>query len=324
MTFDRRTLFTATGAMTVALVAPRFATPAAAKGEMPTMQVVGAQRHTVGDAVVTALSDGYIKLGADAFPNATLEDIRPLFDSVFMDPENFNAAVNAYLVDMPDRRVLIDAGGALGPFETLGRLSENLKALGIDPASIDALLVTHLHPDHIGGAMTQDGAPVFANAEMIVRGEEVSFWRDDANVTEGSKGFFQLARKALDAYEGNDALTIFGGDTEVLPGFNAWFLPGHTPGHTGYMIDSGGEQMLVWGDIVHMPPVQFAKPDIYIGFDVNPDQAVATRRDVLAMAQAEKMKVAGMHHLFPGFGNIAKGDGETAYYFVEAPFQYEI
>ena len=324
MTLSRRSLMTtgltAGGALALTALAPR-ATFAA--GEMPKMQVVGAQRRKVGDAVVTALSDGYLQLGADVVPNATAEELKPLFESAFIDPANFQGACNAYLVDMPDRRVLIDAGGETSGFPTLGRLDENLKAIGVEPGSIDALVVTHLHPDHVGGAVGADGSRAFPNAQMIVRDEEVRFWRDDSNVNEGNKAFFELARKVLDAYDG-DATTVFSDDVEVLPGMTARFLPGHTPGHTGYMLDSGNEQMLIWGDIVHIPPVQFAQPKYYIGFDVNPEQAVETRRKVMAMAEAERMKVAGMHHLFPGFGNVAKGQGDDEFRFVEAPFEYEL
>ena len=321
MAFTRRTLFTAGGAITLAAaIAP--ATAGFAKQHQPMTQVVGAQRRKVGNAVVTALSDGYIQLGADAVPNGTAEELKPLFESAFLDIENYRGAVNAYLVDLPDRRVLIDAGGEMAGFPTLGRLDENLKALGIEPESIEALVATHLHPDHVGGAFNEDGSAAFPNAEMIVRNDEVNFWRDDSNVNDGNRNFFMLARKALDAYEGKT--TIFDGDVEVLPGMTARFLPGHTPGHTGYMLDGGNEQMLIWGDIVHIPPVQFAQPKYYIGFDVNPEQAVETRKKIMEEAEAEGMKVAGMHHLFPGFGNVAKGMGEDVYRFVEAPFEYEL
>ena len=329
MSLPRRTILTAAGTLTLAAVAPRIlgaegsAFAQDASKAVPTQQVVGAQRRKVGDAVVTALSDGYINLGADAVPNGSPEELKPLFDSAFLDIENYRGAVNAYLVDFPDRRVLIDAGGEVAGFPTLGRLDENLEAIGVEPGSIDALVVTHLHPDHVGGAITADGAKAFPNAQMIVRNEEVNFWRDDSKVNEGNKAFFQLARNVLDAY-GEASTTIFDGDVEVVPGLTARFLPGHTPGHTGYMLDSGNEQMLIWGDIVHIPPVQFAQPKYFIGFDVNPDEAVETRRKVMEMAEAEGMKVAGMHHLFPGFGNVAKGAGDDEYRFVDAPFEYEL
>ena len=321
---ERRTLLTAAGTLSLAAVAPRLGTGTAlAAGEMPKMQVVGAQRRRVGDMVVTALSDGFIQLGPDAVPNGTAEELKPLFDSAFLEIDKYRGAVNAYLVDMPDRRVLIDAGGETAGFPTLGRLDENLKAIGVEPGSIDALVATHLHPDHVGGAVDAEGKSAFPNAQLVVRAEEASFWRDDANMNDGNKNFFQLARTVLDAY-GDARTTLFDGDVEVLPGMMAQFLPGHTPGHTGYMLDSGGEQLLVWGDIVHIPPVQFAQPKYYVGFDVNPEQAVETRRKVMERAMSDRTKVAGMHHLFPGFGNVAAGAEGEEYRFVEAPFEYEL
>ena len=330
MTIDRRTLMLGSaGAMlgsAGALALTAIGTPrlvGTAHAAMPAQQIVGAQRRKVGDAVVTAISDGYIQLGADAIPNGEPEDLKPYFDSAFMDLSNFKAACNAYLVDTADRRVLIDAGGEMAGFPTLGHLDENLMAIGVEPGSIDALVVTHLHPDHVGGAFKQDGSAAFPNAEMVVRAEEYAFWHDDANMNDGNKAFFELARKAVAAYEKPGKLTRYEKDVEVLPGLTAVFLPGHTPGHTGYRLDGGDEQLLIWGDIVHMAPVQFAAPQYYIGFDVNPDQAVQTRQKIMDMASADRTKIAGMHLLFPGFGNVAKGKGEEAYRFVDAPYDYD-
>lgn len=312
-----------TGLTFTAVGAPRFAAAqSGARSGDPVQQVVGAQRRKVGDAIVTAISDGYVPLSADAVPNGSAEELKPLFDTAFQDISNFRAACNAYLVDRGDRRVLIDAGGEVSGFASLGRLDENMEALGIAPDSVDALVVTHLHPDHVGGAITQNGSAAFPNAEMILRQEEYDFWHDDANMSDANKAFFDLARNATAAYK--DRQTIFTGDVEVLPGLSAVHLPGHTPGHTGYRLDGGDEQMLIWGDIVHMPPVQFAQPKYYIGFDVNPDQAVETRMKVMDMAAADRMKIAGMHLTFPGFGNVAKGAGAEEYRFTEAPFEYEL
>lgn len=324
---DRRTMLAAGGAVAITGLAPalpRLGRPALAAGEVPTAQVVGAQRRRVGDQVVTALSDGFLALGPDIVPNASAQELRPLFERAFLDMDSFRGAVNAYLVDRADRRVLIDAGGETAGFPSLGRLDENLAAIGVDPASVDALVVTHLHPDHIGGAITADGAAAFPNAEMIVPEAEAAFWRDDANVNDGNRAFFELARRALDAYEGRGALTLFSGETEVVPGIRSRALPGHTPGHTGYVVGTGADALLVWGDIVHIPPVQFAAPQYYVGFDVNPEQAVQTRRAIMAELASERLAVAGMHLLFPGFGHVARGESETAYRFVEAPFQYEL
>ena len=322
MAVTRRDVFLGTaGVLTLTAVgAPR---PARAEAPVPTEQVVGAQRRKVGDALVTAVSDGYTQLGPDVVPNATADDLRPLFERSFIDMGDFKAAVNAYVVQAGRRTVLIDAGGAHAGFPTLGRLEANLAAIGVDPAAIDVVLATHLHPDHVGGVITANGAAAFANAELIVSEADHAFWHDDSNmnaVPEAQRAFFTLARDAVAAYDGR--VTQFSGETEIVPGLTSVPLHGHTPGHTGFTLASGDEQLLIWGDVVHLQPVQFDRPEYYVGFDVNPEEAVATRRRAMDRAASDRVMVAGMHLPFPGLGHVARaGEG---YAFVPAPFAYEV
>ncbi len=284
-------------------------------------QYPGAQRLRIGDAVVTALSDGYIDLGPQTVPGATADDLALLVASPYALEEGYRSSISAFLVESGGRRILIDAGGAQSGIGTLGRMQGVLAAIGVGPDTIDALVMTHLHPDHAGGAFDASGAAVFGHAEMILRVEEHAFWHDDAPVNDGNRAYFDLARKAAGAYARGGRLTLFDRDREVMPGLHAEFLPGHTPGHTGYRVESGGEALLIWGDIVHIPPVQMKRPGIGIAFDVEGAQAEATRRAVLERAASDRLKIAGMHLPFPAFGSVAR-DGE-GYRFLPAPYDHE-
>ena len=198
----------------------------------------------------------------------------------------------------------------MGP--SLGRLAGNLAVMGVTPAAIDAVLLTHLHPDHVGGLVDAEGKALLPNAELIVHEAEPPFWQDDAmlaQATEENRGFVLLARSVLDAYRGR-VRTIASG--EALPGVTAVPAPGHTPGHTGWLIASGADSLLIWGDIVHLPGVQFARPGAGMGFDVDGAQAISTRQRIMDMAATDRLAVAGMHLDFPAFGHVARaGDGYT-------------
>lgn len=260
--------------------------------------------QNVGDLTITAVSDGYLHASFDFLANIDPADAsRMQEDAGIKDLTSIH--INCYLVCGGGRTVLIDAGA--GGFKQWGgRLKANLLLAGIQPSEIDAILLTHAHPDHVGGLMDASGEAVFPDAELIAHHREVAFWQDDGNMSrapERARGNFLVARQAFDGYR--DRLRTFEGG-EVLPGITAMPLPGHTAGHTGYRLDSGDKSLLVWGDIVHFPQIQIPRPDVSIAFDQDAHLSAETRARLLDCVTAEQLLIAGMHLGEPGFARIKR------------------
>ncbi len=279
---------------------------------VPTQQAAGFYRHRVGDAVVTALNDGYLDIGFGYLKGIEAAEAERLQHEAFRTMPA-RSAVNAFLVQTPGRTVLIDAGAGsnLGP--ALGNLSASLAASGVAPGDVDAVLVTHMHSDHIGGLVGADGRAAFPNAELAVPALEATHWLDTdaANVPNtATKTTVALAQAVAAAYP---SLRRFQG-TQAVPGIDAHPLPGHTPGHTGYRIGD----LLIWGDIFHVPDIQSRRPEVGLMFDIDFDAAIATRRRILDMVATDRLLVAGMHMHFPAFSHIARSGG--AYAVVPVPW----
>ncbi len=272
---------------------------------VPTRQVPGLYRQRCGDAVVTVVCDGVMPANL-----ATLLNIEQSGAMAILHEAGRTAplviTVNVFVVQTPTQTVLIDTGCGQGMTPTTGQMMDNLHAAGIQPGDIDVVLMTHLHRDHAGGLLTPDGKPAFPNAALVVPETEVTFWLDEGHAAaapEDRRPSFELARRKIAPYGAR--MRVFTGSAPV-PGIEAVPLPGHTPGHTGYVVGSGEDRVLIWGDIVHYPDIQSRRPDVAVLFDVDPAQAIATRRAILARAADERLLVAGMHTHFPAFVRIAR------------------
>lgn len=293
--------------------------PLAVRAREGGLSIAAAQRFGVGGAEVVALSDGFLPMSPELLTVAA-EDWTALLQAGYYDPEAYRGAVNAFVVRKGGETWLVDAGTGPSFGPSLGNLPGVMAAIGLEPAAVSRVLVTHLHPDHVGGMLGEDG-PLFPNAEVALAESERAFWTDEtvyARAPEDSKGFFDLARAVLEAY--GDRVSTFSGEADVAPGVTARPLPGHTPGHAGFHLEDGGESLLFWADIVHVPPVQFARPEVTIAFDVDAEQARATRADLMASLAGTGQRVAGAHLIFPGLGYV-EAEG-PAYRFVPAHWDY--
>jgi glyoxylase-like metal-dependent hydrolase (beta-lactamase superfamily II) len=228
----------------------------------------------IGDIEVTALSDGVLATSLDVVLGMDRAEARQLAGTSGGD--GVHIAVNAFLLKLQGRWALIDAGAGSSMGPTLGKLPEHLRTFGVAPEEIAAVFLTHIHPDHSNGLVDDAGRAVFANAELILHEAEARFWlgRDEASgETERIRRNIAKAAVATAPYRSRMRLVREG---EAASGVSAVALPGHTPGHTGWLIASGKESLLIWGDLVHLASVQVARPDTGFVFDVDPQQACAT------------------------------------------------
>ncbi|MFT6899633.1 MAG: glyoxylase-like metal-dependent hydrolase (beta-lactamase superfamily II) [Paraglaciecola sp.] len=285
------------------------ASEALAGAPMVKQSAPGFYRIMLGDFELTVLSDGTVDLPMDKLLHqATETTMAQLAESFLTAP--VESSVNAYLVNTGQKLVLIDsgAGSLFGP--TLGKLLQNLKASGYDAAQIDEILITHMHPDHVGGLATEQQR-VFPNAVVRASQQDADYWLSQSQMDsadEDSKGFFQGAMASLNPYVSANKFQPFSDNGPIMTGISAVSTPGHTVGHTSYVIESNGQTLWVIGDLIHAAAVQFAHPEVTIDFDTKPKQAQITRQKVFTNLAEGKVMLGATHIQFPGLGHVRKLD----------------
>lgn len=287
--------------------------------KVPDRQIPGMYHRRVGDITITAISDGFLDGNLEVLRNISQDEARQILTDNFRPARR--TAVNCFLIYSAGRLALVETGCGSYMAATGGQLMRNLAAAGVDPASIDTVILTHMHPDHSAGLTNMTtGKTNFPNAELVMHENEPKHWFDDTAMARGNdrekKLFFQAGREQVEPYRNRWRLFQKG---EVFPGVTAMPFHGHTPGHTGYLIASGGEQLLIWGDIVHVPEVQTARPEVCMAFDTDIAQAEATRRRVFDMVTTDKLLFTGMHLHFPGFTRLVKRG--TGYQLIPAAWE---
>ena len=272
----------------------------------------GFYRRRIGDMVVTAIFDGMVEIPLEAVTNISVEQARRLQDeSLRPYPPMLPTAF--FAVTRGEDTMLIDAGGAPELDGELGLGRANLIASGIDPTRISAVLMTHLHTDHYGGLTLSDGLAAYPDAELVLHAADHRFRFGTA---EPPPDYMQ---RAITPYA--DRLRLIEGGT-VVPGIEALPLPGHTPGHTGFLIGSGDERLLIWGDVVHLPAIQFAYPDVSLSYDVDGYLAATSRKHAFDRAAKEHLLIAGMHMDFPCFGHVV-AESDT-YRWIAEPYRLTV
>ena len=278
-------------------------------------------RFKVGTFECIAVSDGTHTYAPPTFPppamflfaSAPKKRLERALREHNIQPEHWGEWTSSYtclIVRTDKHRVLVDTGaGSLAP--TTGRLTKNLRTAGIAPEDIEMVIITHCHPDHIGGITLDENKLAFPNARYAIWQDEWDFWTSneaeeklDEHVREALLG---AVRKNLPPIK--DRLDLIEREREILPGIQAISASGHTLGHMALAISSSGEKLFYFSDTV-LHPIHIKQPEWSAAVDFAPDQVTVSRRYIFNKAAAEEALVHAFHFPFPGLGHIVqKGEG---------------
>jgi glyoxylase-like metal-dependent hydrolase (beta-lactamase superfamily II) len=294
-------------------------TPAIAKAPMLNTQAPAFYRFKLGAIEATVVSDGPLPIGdpKNTFHGPTADEIGKMMTDHFLPTNNVVLDQNALVINTGDRLAVFETGmSSVKRDDTMGRLANSIKQAGIDPKDIDAVIPTHAHIDHIGGIMAADGSRNFPNAQIYISQADLEFWTDDRRLGTPAEGSALAAKKNL--LPNRDRIVFYNDGKEVIPGVQAMHTPGHTVGHTCFVINSGGKSLFLTGDLMHHV-ILIEKPQMEVAFDTDPKQGVQTRIKVMDMLAAQRMATLVYHLPWPGIGHFAKqGDG---FRFVAEPMQ---
>jgi glyoxylase-like metal-dependent hydrolase (beta-lactamase superfamily II) len=313
---SRRHLLAGVAAAGAATALTPLAPPTAHAAVPPAAaQAPGFYRYKVGAYECTSINDG-----ARSFPlpdtfvkNVPKEEVLAAAEAAYMPKGMVTVPFNPQLINTGSKLVLIDCGNGIATYEptkgAIGRTLQNLAAAGVDPKSIDVVLISHLHPDHTNGIRAADGSMAFPNAEIMVPAKDWDFWMSDENAAKAQsnemmKNYFANVKKIYTGIESK--VTKYDWGKEVAPGITSIAAPGHTPGHTAFAIASGGSKVLIQSDVTNIPEFFLRNPDWHVAYDTDPDIAQETRHKFYDMAAAEKAMVVGFHFTFPSIGHVEK------------------
>ncbi|MGF1526238.1 MAG: MBL fold metallo-hydrolase [Candidatus Competibacterales bacterium] len=294
--------------------------PLLAKAPMATDQVPYFYRFKHGAMQGTVISDGILPLGdpSSSFLGTTKEEVAAMLTNNFLDPSSVILEQNILVLNTGEKLVLFDTGMGestlFGP--TTGKMMHNLEAAGIDPGAIDAVVCTHAHCDHVWGIMSEGGERNFPNAQIYISQADFDFWTDEAKLSMEEPSYMKLfvegARKNL--LPNRDRIIFIKDGEEFLPGIQAMSAPGHTIGHTIFMITSAGETMAAIGDTTHHQVLLLEKPLMEFAYDTDSKMSAQTRYRVLDMLAAQRIPMIAYHFPWPGIGHIAKHGEGFQYY----------
>ncbi|MGG5808983.1 MBL fold metallo-hydrolase [Falsiroseomonas sp. CW058] len=284
-----------------------------AQAPAPLAQPPGFFRTRLGGFTITQLHDGSRTVPLQGFVrNAPIEEVQRTLAESFLPTDALRITFTAPLVETGRHLVLLDTGNGAQPAGSpVGRVAENLRAAGLDPARITHVVISHFHGDHINGLTLADGTAAYPNAEILVPEAEWRFWTDEAAASrapEAMRPAFANAAARFRPYQGR--VRQLGDGAEAVPGIRLSSAFGHTPGHSVIHVADGAEQLMYVADVTNRPELAARRPDFHIMFDMDGAAAEATRRRVFDRIAAERMRVAGFHFPFPAIGHMAKeGDG---------------
>jgi glyoxylase-like metal-dependent hydrolase (beta-lactamase superfamily II) len=328
MPLTRRSIFRAGAGLAVAATATPFLTPASAQAE--DARQAGAEpqngngfyRFKIGDFQATVISDGHgqLPIGPIFATNASEAELAPVLEANFMQPV-IQGTNNMLVVDTGRERILVDTGFGekLGPsFGNFPRLEANLRRAGIMPESIDLVVTSHGHLDHIGGLVTKSGAVAFPKAQFVFVDTEWNYWtgsRYESEVNSSpmpdafKRATIGAARENLPPVAERSRFVKQGG--EITGGVHYVAAAGHSPSHASILFTSGEEQLIHMGDIAHNPVTSLQHPDWTPVFDYEPAEAIKSRKAILDRVATDRVMAMGYHFPFPAIGHVVRHD--TAY-----------
>jgi glyoxylase-like metal-dependent hydrolase (beta-lactamase superfamily II) len=325
-TFTRRNALSAVACVT-GTAALRFGAPARAATPPAGKQVAGWYRYKIGSFEVTVATDGVarFKMAEDHVTNIKLDTVNAALAEVFMQKDMMTTPYNPVAVNTGSRLLIIDTGTGEANYKKTngvgGQFIANLAAAGIERTAVDAVIISHYHGDHINGLLMADNSLTYPNAEILVPAPERKYWMDDGEMSRANtvrvETNFKNVRRVFSPEVMKHVRTYEWGK-DVVPGITAQGTPGHTPGHTSYLIASGSEQVYVQSDVTHVPFLFVRHPDWHAYYDQDGVMAETTRRKVYDMLAAEKMRVQGFHYPFPSLAHVEK-DG-NGYRYIPVPW----
>jgi glyoxylase-like metal-dependent hydrolase (beta-lactamase superfamily II) len=277
-------------------------------------QAPGFYRYKVGDFQITVVTDG-----AATFPlpdkfvqNHAKPEVQEALAAAYQPTGTVTVPFTPIVINTGPKLVLIDTG--YGPemrVKTGGRvghLPTNLAAAGIDPKSIDIVIISHMHQDHVFGLRTAEGQLAFPNADIMVPALDWAYWMSDVEMGKLPDGYTKSVypgiRKTFVGLE--NKVTKYEWGKEIIPGITSLATPGHTPGHTSFVVASGSAKLIVQSDVTNIPHLFLAHPTWQVMYDVDPLKATETRKKFYDMASAEKALIQGYHFPFPSAGYVEK------------------
>ncbi|MFB6464893.1 MBL fold metallo-hydrolase [Bradyrhizobium tunisiense] len=323
LNFSRRLLLAGStaGAMT-----PLLGMPAAIAQTLSAKANSGHYSFRIGDIKATVVSDGTLSGNPRIYAStAQADELGRTLSDAFLPIDTFRLNLNTLLLENGDRRILIEAGAAqtLGPDG--GHLFRNLAAIGVQPEHVDAIVITHTHPDHVGNLSRSDGSSAFPKAAVYIPEEDFAFFiRNEPDLSrlpmpEDFRRAFIANIKRSVAPVAKSAV-LYRPGSELLPGITTIAAGGHTPGMSAILVHSGTQQLLITSDAAYSPLLNIDnawRP----GPDLDPDSALQSRRRLFDRAATERIPVLGFHFPFPGLGNIRKTDG--GYRWVTANWRFD-
>jgi glyoxylase-like metal-dependent hydrolase (beta-lactamase superfamily II) len=312
--FTRRQAFTVAAGAAAAVTMPlghsaRAATPPAGK------QAASWYRYKIGSIEVTVATDGVarFKMAEDHVINIKKDVVNAALAEVFMEKDMMTTPYNPVAINTGSKLAVIDTGTGEANYQKSngvgGQFISNLAAAGIERSAVDTVIISHYHGDHINGLLMADNSLTYPNAEILVPAPEHKFWMDDSEMSRASNGRVQVnfknVRRVFNA-EVMKRVKTYDWGKEVISGITAQGTPGHTPGHTSYVIASGSDQVYLQSDVTHVPFLFVRHPDWHAFYDQDGAMAEATRRKVYDMLVADKMRVQGFHYPFPSLAHVEK------------------